>query len=144
MRCKEGLDFVVLFPESREAVPLVDINAGKKIRDIHDGCCAAFGEHLRKSFSANEIAGQAVSQICAISVVTHVRRDGGAEVSECGGLRLKSFIGELIALNLSVSGRLSFAGQVKYRSYLTETKRSQRKHRTRPRQEAILARCSRS
>ena len=77
---QKRLNLVVLFPEAREAVPLVDINTGKKIGNIHDGGRAALGQHLRKSFSANEIAGQAVSQISAISVVTHVRRDGGAKV----------------------------------------------------------------
>jgi hypothetical protein len=75
---QKRLNLVVLLPEAREAVPLIDIDTRKKIGNIHHGCCAALGQHLRKSFSANEIAGQAVCQIPAISVVTHVRRDGGA------------------------------------------------------------------
>src|ERR1700722_8893386 len=123
---QERLNLVVLFPEPREAVPLIDIDTRKKIGDIHHGGRSSFGEHLRKSFSANEIACQTVSQISAISLVTHVRRDRGAVVCRARRFALEEFHCDPTTLNSSVSGRLRFAGQVKYRSYLTETERSQR------------------
>src|SRR5579862_8896737 len=133
---QERLNLVVLFPEPREAVPLIDIDTRKKIGDIHHGGRSAFGEHLRKSFSANEIAGQTVCQISVISAVTHVRRDGGAVVCRARRFALEEFHCDPTTLNSSVSGRLRFAGQVKYRSYLTETKqdrcRQGRKNRRRP------------
>ena len=54
------LDFVVLFPEPREAFPLIDVHSGKKIGNVDHCRGAAFRKHLRKSFSTNEIAGKTV------------------------------------------------------------------------------------
>ncbi len=123
---QKRLNLVVLFPEAREAVPLIDIDTGKKIGNIHHGCRSALGEHLRKSFSANEIAGQTVSQISAISVVTHVRRDRGAKVCRARRFALEEFHCDGRRPGTSVTGGLGFAGQVKYRSCLSKTERSQR------------------